>query len=233
MFARFNSKISIVMLILLLPTKIFSTEAFVFNTKNFDCGTIKNLDKPVHFAFNFKNTSNVPISVGGINANFRCISLGNSENKIAIGDTGFIGGIFDPSEISGMIDNRLSVFILVGDSLYSESLSIRGTVIKGEKVFSDEKIPAKVQGDKVSSTNKAIISKGIMFKIQIEATQKLIDPTDTCYKGISVIKENLDKNLFRYTIGTFNDYNAAASIQRQLEEKGFSEISITSSVEDN
>jgi N-acetylmuramoyl-L-alanine amidase len=65
-------------------------------------------------------------------------------------------------------------------------------------------------------------STTIVFRVQVETSDSKISTTASRFKGLSVYEYKQD-NLYKYTIGAFeNDYAAANKYKNELREKGFS-----------
>jgi N-acetylmuramoyl-L-alanine amidase len=65
------------------------------------------------------------------------------------------------------------------------------------------------------------ISKQIVFRVQIETSEKKIPTTAEKFKGLDVY-EYLQDNLYKYAVGSFiNDFKGANNFKTQLKEKGY------------
>ena len=72
------------------------------------------------------------------------------------------------------------------------------------------------QNDATKAENDAII-----FRVQIETSEKRVQLTDPKFKGYTVHEYQQD-GLYKYTIGHYsNDYNTANAMKNKLRESGF------------
>lgn len=64
-------------------------------------------------------------------------------------------------------------------------------------------------------------SEDVVFRVQIETSEKKIATTAEKFKGLDVF-EYIQDNLFKYTVGMFtNDFKAASNYKNELREQGF------------
>ena len=239
MLNRLRLNILTFFLLFFFNQRIFSQHhpGIGFNKTVYDCGKITDKEKPVRFLFNFKNTGDVPFKLGAVNVNLRCTSLENTEKIVAPGDSGFIAGKFNPKEYSGMLNKKLTVSIMAGDSVMTISLSIKGDM--NEEVCISTRANTSINAStstkviqptaEIKTTpivKEADVSQGVVFKVQIAATHNPINLKDKNYKDLKVTKENMENGLFKYTTGSFADYSLAAGLQKELIAKGFKDAFI-------
>ncbi len=91
-----------------------------------------------------------------------------------------------------------------------------------EPVPEPQKIPKE---EPVSADSKPI--KGIIYKVQITATNKLLPKTDKAYK----LKEKLSfekvNGAYRYSYGNYNTYDEALKIMKKAKGNGYKDAFIT------
>jgi N-acetylmuramoyl-L-alanine amidase len=65
------------------------------------------------------------------------------------------------------------------------------------------------------------VSQKVVFRVQVETSETKVSTTSSRFKGLPVYEYKQD-NLYKYTIGTFeNDFSAASKYKNELREKGF------------
>jgi N-acetylmuramoyl-L-alanine amidase len=65
------------------------------------------------------------------------------------------------------------------------------------------------------------VDRKVVFRVQVETSETKVSTTAARFKGLPVYEYKQD-NLYKYTIGTFeNDFSAASKYKNELREKGF------------
>jgi N-acetylmuramoyl-L-alanine amidase len=65
------------------------------------------------------------------------------------------------------------------------------------------------------------VDRKVVFRVQVETSETKVSTTAARFKGLPVYEYRQD-NLYKYTIGTFeNDFSAASKYKNELREKGF------------
>ncbi|HZW77917.1 MAG TPA: N-acetylmuramoyl-L-alanine amidase [Flavobacteriaceae bacterium] len=62
---------------------------------------------------------------------------------------------------------------------------------------------------------------GIVFKVQIAASSKKLDPTPSNFKGLKEISREKEGNLYKYYYGETSDYNKIQVLKMAASQKGF------------
>ena len=80
----------------------------------------------------------------------------------------------------------------------------------------------KEEKDKPKSEKEEVVDdKTVVFKVQIETSEKKIPLTASKFKGYTVSEYTQD-GLFKYTVGAYsNDFEAANDLKKKLREHGF------------
>lgn len=93
---------------------------------------------------------------------------------------------------------------------------LEGVVVKSSLVSDPIPVDSPV---KEEQTPKA--TNDVVFRVQIETSEKKIPVTAEKFKGMDVY-EYIQDNLFKYTVGSFiNDFKAASNYKNELREQGF------------
>jgi hypothetical protein len=80
---------------------------FTETTHNF--GTIKELDGPTEYKFEFTNTSTQPITIANVRPSCGCTSSGWTREEIAPGGEGYISAVYNPLNRPGPFHKTLTV----------------------------------------------------------------------------------------------------------------------------
>ena len=94
----------------------------VFETYEWDFGTIDEADGPVMHTFRFANISNNPIQIDNVATSCGCTTVQYSTEPIAGGDYGELTVVFDPSRTEGRVFREVEIF--TKDRRNYDSLSI-------------------------------------------------------------------------------------------------------------
>jgi len=79
-------------------------------------------------------------------------------------------------------------------------------------------------------TVKPVITEpvtGILFRVQLAASRKLIEPSPQNFKGISTVEMLEIDNYYKYFFGKTSNYNNALELRREAIQSGFSSSFIT------
>ncbi len=80
---------------------------------------------------------------------------------------------------------------------------------------------AVVKTNNTGNDNGAENKDKVVFRVQIETSDKKIPTTASKFKGLKVYEYTQD-NLYKYTVGTFeNDFNAANAYKNEMRNSGF------------
>ena len=94
-----------------------------------------------------------------------------------------------------------------------------------EKAFSEEEVKENLTEvtleETVSEEKEAISSPTIQFRIQLAASRSPIDTNTPKWKQVSHLEVLEEKQLFKYMIGNFGEYEAAAQQRIRLTKQGF------------
>ena len=82
----------------------------VFETYEWDFGTIDEADGPVMHTFRFANISNNPIQIDNVATSCGCTTVQYSTEPIAGGDYGELTVVFDPSRTEGRVFREVEIF---------------------------------------------------------------------------------------------------------------------------
>ena len=98
------------------------TSAMVFETYEWDFGSIQEADGPVSHTFRFANISNNPIQIANVATSCGCTTVQYSTEPIPGGDYGELTVVFDPARTEGRVFREVEV--LTKDRRNYASLSI-------------------------------------------------------------------------------------------------------------
>ncbi len=99
------------------------------------------------------------------------------------------------------------------DNAVSNSVRVEAPISK-EKVAITEKESSTLAPVKATSS-------GVVFKVQIAASSRKIDPSPVNFKGLSDISIEQSKALFRYYYGATSSYKTAKKLKKQALKKGY------------
>ena len=116
----------------------------------------------------------------------------------------------------------------------------KATVEKGSKLIPpvidnpESEVETPVITKPVTSTPKNttpeksdnISQKGIIYKVQIKSTTKLLPKSDKAYKLMDKLKFEKVGNTYKYAYGPFNDYDDAVKIQKKAKTAGYTDAFI-------
>jgi len=116
----------------------------------------------------------------------------------------------------------------------------KATVEKGSKLIPpvidnpESEVETPVITKPVTSTPKNttpdksdnISQKGIIYKVQIKSTTKLLPKSDKAYKLMDKLKFEKVGNTYKYAYGPFNDYDDALKIQKKAKTAGYTDAFI-------
>ncbi|MBX7094101.1 MAG: hypothetical protein K1X56_05225 [Flavobacteriales bacterium] len=72
-----------------------------------------------------------------------------------------------------------------------------------------------------NDVNKATIQEGLVYKVQILTSGKLLSESDKLFKGYSGVSYYLDNGIYKYTVGEFATLDEAAVKQKEMRDAGF------------
>jgi N-acetylmuramoyl-L-alanine amidase len=96
-------------------------------------------------------------------------------------------------------------------------------------VFEEEEI---ANNDEVVETTKIVVSNDIIFKVQIAASSKAIEPKAYNFKGLEGITRVKEGNLYKYFYGNTSDYNETKKLENDAIKKGYKSCFIVAFKED-
>lgn len=92
--------------------------------------------------------------------------------------------------------------------------------VRVEAPISKEKVAITEKESSTAAPVKAT-SSGVVFKVQIAASSRKIDPSPVNFKGLSDISIEQSKALFRYYYGATSSYKTAKKLKKQALKKGY------------
>lgn len=92
--------------------------------------------------------------------------------------------------------------------------------VRVEAPISKEKTAITEKESSAAAPVKAT-SSGVVFKVQIAASSRKIDPSPANFKGLSDISIEQSKALFRYYYGATSSYKTAKKLKKQALKKGY------------
>ncbi len=97
---------------------------------------------------------------------------------------------------------------------YIKSLSISDEKIKHPEV-------KELEVEKAIETTKEDIYTDVIFKIQLAASSKKLDPKPNNFKGLKEVTRDKEDGLFKYYYGETSDYNKIQVIKTFVQQKGY------------
>lgn len=97
---------------------------------------------------------------------------------------------------------------------YINSLSISGEKFKDPEV-------KELEVEKALETTKEAIYEGIIFKVQLAASSKKLDPKPSNFKGLKEVSRDKENGLFKYYYGGTSDYNKIQVMKTFVQQKGY------------
>lgn len=110
------------------------------------------------------------------------------------------------SEMAREIGNAIKTYI--------NSLSVGTQLVKDPEV-------KQLEVEKAIETTKEDVYDGIVFKIQLAATNKKLDPKASNFKGLKEVERVKEDGLFKFYYGETSDYNKIQVIRTFVQQKGF------------
>ena len=93
--------------------------------------------------------------------------------------------------------------------------------LEGVEEETENETPFVEKEEIIETENEEINSNDVVFKVQIETSEKKIPLTSTKFKGYTV-SEYTQNGLFKYTVGnSVNDFQKANNMKKKLRESGF------------
>lgn len=92
--------------------------------------------------------------------------------------------------------------------------------VRVEALISKEKTAITEKESSAAAPVRAT-SSGVVFKVQIAASSRKIDPSPVNFKGLSNISIEQSKALFRYYYGATSSYKTAKKLKKQALKKGY------------
>ena len=97
---------------------------------------------------------------------------------------------------------------------YIKSLSISVDKIKHPEV-------RELEVEKAIETTKEDVYDGIVFKVQLAASSKKLDPQPNNFKGLKEVTRDKEDGLFKYYYGDTSDYNKIQVMKTFVQQKGY------------
>jgi len=130
---------------------------------------------------------------------------------------------------------RESIKALHADSMTNASVisqkDTTNTILKNRSsstnaIVKNQKDSTKIVVKNQSNATNAVVknqtdSTGIIYKVQIVTSSTPLATDNPRFKGIQGVEMYVDKSIYKYTVGHFNNLDAAVQLQFQLRNKGF------------
>lgn len=78
-----------------------------------------------------------------------------------------------------------------------------------------------IDNDEALSDEKPLIVENVIFKVQIAASKKDIEPKSYNFKGLNTISKLKINNLYKYYYGNTSDYNEVLKMKEEAKLKGY------------
>ncbi|WP_104733662.1 N-acetylmuramoyl-L-alanine amidase [Hanstruepera ponticola] len=80
---------------------------------------------------------------------------------------------------------------------------------------------SEIDNSTVSIDESKLIYEGIIFKVQIAASSRKIEPKGYNFKGLDAISREDHETLYKYYYGSTSDYNEVKRLQKEAKDKGY------------
>lgn len=97
---------------------------------------------------------------------------------------------------------------------YISSLSVANEKIKDPQI-------EQIQVDKVIENTKEEIYDGVIFKVQLAASGKKLDPKPSNFMGLKEVAREKEDGLYKYYYGETSDYNKIQIMKTFAQQKGY------------
>src|SRR5690606_12930783 len=97
---------------------------------------------------------------------------------------------------------------------YISSLSVANEKIKDPQID-------QIQVDKVIENTKEEIYDGVIFKVQLAASGKKLDPKPSNFMGLKEVAREKEDGLYKYYYGETSDYNKIQVMKTFAQQKGY------------
>jgi len=130
-------------------------------------------------------------------------------------ETGFLTNPSDEKFLNDTIGQRkMATSMFTAFENYKNELE--GVVVKSAPVEEVKQVE-----NQNNNTTPVLNDQEVVFRVQIETSEKKIATTAEKFKGMDVY-EYVQDNLFKYTVGSFkNDFKGASNYKNELREQGF------------
>ena len=173
--------------------------------------------KQAGFLVLYKTTMpSVLIETGFLTNRKEELFLSNIENQLKMAESMFSAFEDYRNELEGVNSNSLS------NDKKSETkpdLKKESDNKSTKNLFQHNEAGEKVTSKNSNKTNT--FEDKVIFRVQIETSDKKIRLDDSQFKGLEVF-EYEQNGIYKYTVGSFvNDYNGAINYRREILKKGF------------
>ena len=110
------------------------------------------------------------------------------------------------AEMSREIGNAIKAYI--------SSLSISTEKIRDPQI-------EQIQVEKTIETTKEDIYDGVVFKVQLAASSKKLEPKPSNFKGLQSVTREKEDGLYKYYYGDTSDYNKIQVMKTFVQQKGY------------
>lgn len=86
----------------------------------------------------------------------------------------------------------------------------------GENIYNDT-----TSTESVISENEALVYEGVIFKVQIAASSRNLEPKSYNFKGLSEISKRKVGELYKYYYGNTSDLNQIRRFETEAKQKGY------------
>ena len=97
---------------------------------------------------------------------------------------------------------------------YIRSLSVSTEKIKDPEI-------EQIQVEKTIESTKEDVYEGVIFKVQLAATSRKLDPKPSNFKGMKDIAREKEDGLYKYYYGESSDYNKIQVMKTFAQQKGY------------
>jgi len=102
------------------------------------------------------------------------------------------------------------------------ALAMKKAIVKYKKGIEDNTGEFEYDTvDEVGASSEAKVIKNTIFKVQIAAGSKKIEPKSYNFKGLKDISREKKDGLYKYYYGYTSDYNKAQKLQSKAKKKGY------------
>lgn len=101
------------------------------------------------------------------------------------------------------------------------STAIKNAILQYKKNLDQNVGEFVLLDEETDSEDSELVYKDIIFKVQIAASSRKLEPKPYNFKGLNNISREKSGSVFKYFYGNTSDYNKIKTLQSEAKQKGF------------